>query len=42
MLISIETYRIFDFPGGLGPHTPLDPRMRMIDPLAISKFSSQQ
>ena len=24
------------------PHTPLDPRMRMIDPLAISKFSSQQ
>ena len=42
MLISIETYRIFDFPGGPGPHTPLDPRMRMIDPLAISKFSSQQ
>ena len=34
MLISIETYRIFDFPGGPGPHTPLDPRMRMIDPLA--------
>ena len=33
MLISIETYRIFDFPGGPGPHTPLDPRMRMIDPL---------
>ena len=42
MLISIETYRICDFPGGPGPHTPLDPRMRMIDPLAISKFSSQQ
>ena len=42
MLISIETYRIFYFPGGPGPHTPLDPRMRMIDPLAISKFSSQQ
>ena len=38
MLISIETYRICDFPGGPGPHTPLDPRMRMIDPLAISKF----
>ena len=35
MLISIETYRIFYFPGGPGPHTPLDPRMRMIDPLAI-------
>ena len=32
MLISIETYRIFHFPGGPGPHTPLDPRMRMIDP----------
>ena len=29
MLISIETYRIFDFPGGPGPHTPLDPRMRI-------------
>ena len=40
MLISIETYRICDFPGGPGPHTPLDPRMCMIDPLAISKFSS--
>ena len=38
MLISIETYRIFDFPGGPGPHTPLDPRMRMIDPFVISKF----
>ena len=42
MLISIETYRICDLPGGPGPHTPLDPRMRMIDPLAISKFSSLQ
>ena len=42
MLISIETYRICDFPGGPGPHTTLDPRMCMIDPLAISKFSSQQ
>ena len=41
MLISIETYRIFDFPGGPGPHTPLDPRMRMIDPLAISKVNSK-
>ena len=36
MLLSIETYRICDFPGGPGPHTPLDPRMRMIDPLAMS------
>ena len=42
MLISIETYRICDFPGGPGPPYPLDPRMCMIDPLAISKFSSQQ
>ena len=41
MLISIETYRIYDFPGGSGPHIPpLDSRMRMIDPLAISKFSN--
>ena len=30
MLISIETYRICDFPGGPGPHTPLDPRRCMI------------
>ena len=48
MLISIETYGIYDFPGGgggggggSGPHIPpLDPRMPMIDPLAISKFSN--
>ena len=40
MLISIEIYRICDFPDGPGPHTPLDLRMGMIDPLAISKFSS--
>ena len=41
MLISIETYRICDLPGGPGPHTPLDPRMRMIDPLAnIQIFKS--
>ena len=37
-----RTYRICDFPGGGAPHTPLDPHMRMIDPLAISKFSSLQ
>ena len=42
MLISIETYRICDFQVVRAPHTPLDPRMCMIDPLAISKFSSQQ
>ena len=43
MLISIETYRTCDFPGGgvrtPCPPPPLDPRMRMIDPLATS-FSS--
>ena len=39
MLISIETYRICDFPGGSGPLIPpLDLRMRIIDPLAISKI----
>ena len=46
MLISIETYRIYDFPWGggggvAGPHIPpLDLRIHMIDPLAISKFSN--
>ena len=41
MLISIETYRICDFPGGSGPHIPpLNLRMCIIDPLAISKFSN--
>ena len=40
MLISIETYRIYDFQGGSGLHIPpLDPRMPMIGSLAISKFS---
>ena len=38
MLISIDTYRIFDFPGGRGPNTPLDPRMRMIDHLRYPNF----
>ena len=37
MLISIKTYKICDFSGGSGPPIPpLDPRMCMIDPLAIS------
>ena len=40
MLNSIETYKICGFPGGPGPHIPLDPRMRIIDPLAISKSKS--
>ena len=41
--ISIEIYRIYDFPGGSGPYIlPLDPHMRMIDPLAISKFSNPE
>ena len=41
MLVSIETDRIYDLPGGSGPYIPpLDPLMRMIDPLAISKFSN--
>ena len=35
MLISIETYRTCDFPEG-GGSEHLDPRMRMIDPLAPS------
>ena len=31
------------FQGGSGPYIlPLDPRMRMIDPLAISKFSNPE
>ena len=36
MLISIRTYRTWDFPGWGGGSGPLDPRMRMIDPLASS------
>ena len=27
MLISLETYRTYDFPGGPDPIPPLDPRM---------------
>ena len=34
MLISLETYRTCDFPDGGSGY--LDPRMRMIDPLASS------
>ena len=34
MLISIEAYRTCDFPEGGSGH--LDPRMRIIDPLASS------
>ena len=35
MLISLEIYRSCDFPGG-GGSGPLDPRMRIVDPLPSS------
>ena len=31
MLFSIGTFRTCDFPGGVDPYPPLDPRMRMYD-----------
>ena len=38
MLISIETYRICDFPGGPGPPYPSGSAYAYVDPLAITNF----